>query len=97
MYIGFCDYGLSGQSGYSDRYPLDGPPLLHDSDLGFNDLQFRLLCSEIATVNTFGGRYTQRSVVYIGFSDHLVVKPSENPLNLATTIRFSDLDPCDGG
>ena len=26
-----------------------------------------------------------------------VVKPSENPLNLATTIRFSDLDPYDGG
>ena len=47
-----------------------------NSDLVFNDLQFRLLSSEIATVNTFGGRYTQRSVVCIGFSDHLVVKPS---------------------
>ena len=97
VYIGFCDSGFSGQSGYSDRHPLDGAPLLHDSDLGCNDLQFCLLCSEIATVNTFGGRYTQQSVVYIGFSDHLVVKPSENPLNLATTIGFYDLDLCDEG
>ena len=23
VYIGFCDYGLSGQSGFSDRKPLD--------------------------------------------------------------------------
>ena len=97
VYIGFCDYGYSGQSGYSDRNLVDGPLSLYNSDLGYNDLQFRHLCSEIATVDTFGGRYTQRSIVCIGFSDHLVVKPSENPLNLATTIGFSDLDPCDGG
>ena len=97
VYIGFYDYGFSGQSGYSDRNPVDGPPSLHNSDPGYNDPQFWPLCSEIATVDTFGGRYTQRRVVCIGFSDHLVVKPSENPLNLATTIRFSDLDPYDGG
>ena len=53
---------------------------------GYNDPQFWPLCSEIATVDTFGGRYTQRRIVCIGFSDHLVVKPSENPLDLATTI-----------
>ena len=26
VYIGFCDYGYSGQSGFSDCNPLDGPP-----------------------------------------------------------------------
>ena len=97
VYTGFCDHGFSGQSGYSDRNLVDGPPLLHNSDLGYNDLQFWPLCSKIATVNTFWGRYTQQSVVCIGFSDHLVVQPSENSLNLVTTIRFRDLDPRDGG
>ena len=97
VYIGFCDYGFSGQSGYSDRNPVDGPPSLHNSDPGYNDPKFRPLCSNIATIDTFGGRYTHRRIVCIGFSDHLVVKPSENPLNLATTIGFSDLDPRDGG
>ena len=29
VYIGFCDYGFSGQSVYSDRNPTDGPPSLH--------------------------------------------------------------------
>ena len=29
VHIGFCDYGLSGQSGFSDRKPLDGPPAVH--------------------------------------------------------------------
>ena len=82
---------------FSDQKRRDGPFLVLHNDLVFSDLQFRPLCSEIATVDTFGGRYTQRRIEYIGFSDHLVVKPSENPLNLATTIRFSDLDPYDGG
>ena len=82
---------------FSDQKRRDGPFLVLHNDLVFSDLQFRPLCSEIATVDTFGGRYTQRRIEYIGFSDHLVVKPSKNPLNLATTIRFSDLDPYDGG
>ena len=82
---------------FSDQKRRDGPFLVLHNDLLYSDLLFGLLCSEIATVNTFGGRYTQRSVVYIGFSDHLVVKPSENPLNLATTIGFYDLDFCDEG
>ena len=51
---------------------------------GYNDPQFWPLCSEIATVDTFGGCYTQRRIVCISFSDHLVVKPSENQLNLVT-------------
>ena len=25
VHIGFCDYGFSGQSGYSGRNPVDGP------------------------------------------------------------------------
>ena len=95
VYIGFYDYGFSGQSGYSDRNPVDGPPSLLYSNLGYNGLQFRPLCSELATVDSFGGRYIQRSIVFIGFGDHLVGKPSESPLNLATTIGFSELDPCD--
>ena len=33
----------------------------------------------------------------IGLSDHLVAKLSENPLNLATSIKFSDPDSYDGG
>ena len=56
VYIGFCDYGFSGQSGYSDPNLIDGPPSLHNSDHGYNDLQFSHLYSEIATVNPFGGR-----------------------------------------
>ena len=31
------------------------------------------------------------------FSDHLVAIPSGYPLDLATSIGFSDLDPRDGG
>ena len=56
VYIGFCDYGFSGQSGYSDRNLVDGPPSLHDSDHGYNDLKFLHLCSDIVTVKAFGVR-----------------------------------------
>ena len=96
VYIGFCDYGFSGQSGYRYHNPVYGPLSLRNSDLVYNDLQFWPLCSKIATVNTFGGRYTQRNVVCTGFSDHLVVKPSKNPLNLVTILGFSDPDTCNG-
>ena len=95
--MGFATMGLAANLAIATANPLDGPPLLHNIDLGFYDLQFFLLCSEIVTVNTFGGHYTQRSVVYIGFRDQLVVKPNENPLNLASTIGFYDLDLCDDG
>ena len=99
VYIGFCDYGFSGQSGYNDCNIVDGPPLLHNSDLGYNDLQFRPLCSKIATVPTLleVAGYTQRTIVCIVFSNHLVVKPRVNSLNLATSFGISDLDLCDGG
>ena len=46
--------------GYSDCNLVDGPLSLFNSDLGYNDLLFRRLCREIATVDTFRGRYTQR-------------------------------------
>ena len=81
---------------FSDQKRRDGLFLVLHKDLVFSDLQFRPLCSKIATVNTFGGRYTQRNIVCTGFSDHLAAKPSKNPLNLATTFGFSDLEPYDG-
>ena len=65
---------------------------LCNSDLGYNDLKFWPLCSEIATIETFGGHYTQWSVVFIGFSDHLVVT-----YTMQNSILFSDLNPFDGG
>ena len=43
----------------SDHSFVEGPPSLYNSDLGYNDLKFRPLCSEIVTVDTFGGYYTQ--------------------------------------
>ena len=92
VYFGFCYYGLSGQSRYSGHSFVDGPLSLCDSDLGYNDLKFWPLCSEIATIETFGGHYTQWSVVFIGFSDHLVVT-----YTMQNSILFSDLDPFDGG
>ena len=71
---GFCDYGFSGKSGYSDCNPVDEPPSLHNSDSGYNDPQFRPLCSEIATVDTFGGRCTQRNIVWIGLAPGRLTK-----------------------
>ena len=43
------------------------------------------------------GHYTQWIEANIAFSDYLVAIPSRNPLDLATSIGFCDLDPCDGG
>ena len=43
----------------------------------------------------FRKKYPQFGV--IGLNDHLVAKLSENPLNLATSIGFSDPDSYDGG
>ena len=68
-----------------------------NSDLVFSDLKFCLLCSEIATVKVVIPSGPASHPANIAFSDHLVAKPSENPLNLATSIGFSDLDPYDGG
>ena len=68
-----------------------------NSDLVFSDLKFLLLCSEIATVKVVIPSGPASYPANIAFSDHLVAKPSENPLNLATSIGFSDLDPYDGG
>ena len=68
-----------------------------NSDLVFSDLKFRPLCSEIATVKVVIPSGPAPFPANIAFSDHLVAIPSEKPLNLATSIRFSDLDTCDGG
>ena len=54
--LGFATMDLAANLGYSDRNPVDGPLSLHNSDLGYNDLQFSLLYSEIATVNPIEGR-----------------------------------------
>ena len=45
VYIGFCDYGFSGQSSYSDHNFDDQPPSLHDNDPCGNNLKFRPLRS----------------------------------------------------
>ena len=45
VYIGFCDYGFSGQSRYNDHNFDDQPPSLHDNDPWGNNLKFRPLCS----------------------------------------------------
>ena len=42
-------------------------------------------------------RYTQYTWAKLAFSNHLGTIPSGNPLNLATSIELSDLDPCDRG
>ena len=60
-----------------------------NSDLVFSDLKFRVVYSEIVTVEV---------VIPSGLEQKLLLAlPSGNPLNLATSIGFSDLDPCDGG
>ena len=61
-------------------------------DLVFSDLNFGPLCSEIATV-----KVVIPNEANIAFSDYLVAIPSGNPFDLATSIGFCDLDPCDGG
>ena len=56
---------------------------LYQYNLGFSDLNFRLLFTNPAEGT--------------GFRDHLFVKSSGNPHNLATFIGFNDLNPFDGG
>ena len=68
-----------------------------NSDLVFCDLKFRLLCNEIATVKVVIPSGPATFPAIIAFSDHLVAIPSVNILDLSTFIRFSDLDPYDGG
>ena len=68
-----------------------------NSDLAFSELKFWPLYSEIATVKVVIPSGPASYPANIAFSDHLVAKPSKNPLNLATSIGFNDLDPCDGG
>ena len=61
------------KSGYSDLNPVDGPASLHNSDLGYNDLEYLILCIEEMTIDTFGGHYILRNIFQTGSNDHLVV------------------------
>ena len=67
-----------------------------NSDLVFSDLNFLPLCNEVATVKVVIPSGPASYPANIAFSDHLVAKPSENSLNLATFIGFSDFDPYGG-
>ena len=74
--LGFATTGLAANLGIATATPLTDPRHYIKATLGIttpNYPKFRPLCSEIATVYTFGGRYTQQRIV------------SENPLNLATS------------
>ena len=68
-----------------------------NSNLVFSDLKFLPLRSEMATVKVVIPSEPASYPANIAFSDHLVAKPSGNPLNLETSIGFSDLDPYDAG
>ena len=50
VYIGFCEYGYSGQSEFGDRPILTDLRQYKKCDLLFSDLKFWPLYSEIATV-----------------------------------------------
>ena len=68
-----------------------------NSDLVFSDLKFRALYSEIATV-----KVVISSGLSLDLSKNCFYRPpgrytKQNPLNLATSIGFNDLEPCDGG
>ena len=87
--LDFATTGLAANLEIATATTLTDPHHYIIATLGIANPQFRPLCSEIATFDTYGGRYTQRRIVCIGFSDHLVVKPSENPLNLATAFGLT--------
>ena len=57
-----------------------------DSDLVFSDLKSLPLCSEITTVDSGPAPYQAN----IAFIDHLVAKPSENPLDSATSTPLKE-------
>ena len=56
MLNGYSNLGYSGRASYSDLNPSDEPPQILkilNSNLGYNDLKFQPLCSEVTTVNGF--------------------------------------------
>ena len=65
-----------------------------NSDLGYNDLKFQLLCSKIATVNSF------EVVISNGLSFYKLVHITFlNQMSFGNSDRavYSDLKPLDGG
>ena len=64
-----------------------------NSDLGYNDLKFQLLCSKIATVNSF------EVVISNGLSFYRLHITFLNQMSFGNSDRaaYSDLKPLDGG
>ena len=64
-----------------------------NSDLGYNDLKFQLLCSKIATVNSF------EVVISNGLSFYRLNITFLNQMSFGNSDRavYSDLKPLDGG
>ena len=64
-----------------------------NSDLGYNDLKFQLLCSKIATVNSF------EVVISNGLSFYRLHITFLNQMAYGNSDRavYSDLNPLDGG
>ena len=64
-----------------------------NSDLGYNDLKFQLLCSKIATVNSF------EVVISNGLSFNRLHVTFFNQMSFGNSDRavYSDLNPLDGG
>ena len=64
-----------------------------NSDLGYNDLKFQLLCSKIATVNSF------EVVISNGLSFYRLHITFLNQMSFGNSDRavYSDLNPLDGG
>ena len=64
-----------------------------NSDLGYNDLKFQLLCSKIATVNSF------EVVISNGLSFYRLHITFLNQMSFGNSDRavYSDLKPDDGG
>ena len=64
-----------------------------NSDLGYNDLKFQLLCSKIATVNSF------EVVISNGLSFYRLHITFLNQMSFGNSDRagYSDLSPVDGG
>ena len=64
-----------------------------NSNLGYNDLKFQLICSEIATVNSF------EVVISNGSSFYRLHITLLNQISFGNSDRavYSDLNPVDGG
>ena len=64
-----------------------------NSDLGYNDLKFQLLCSKIATVNSF------EVAISNGLCSNVLDSTFSTKISFGNSDRavYSDLNPDDGG